>query len=82
MGGQKAVRPDASGAGHAKFALLLGVQIQKLSSLQIGAVQRERAVHARFLVHSEECLQRRVGQGVVRQNGQNHGHGDAVVSAQ
>jgi len=80
--GQMAVRPQTARAGHCEYALHLGVQIQQLSALQIGAVQCESAVHAHLLVHSEHRLDGRMGQRVVRQNGQDHGHGDAVVAAQ
>ena len=80
--GQTAVRPQSARAGHREHALHLGVQIQQLPALQVGAVQREGAVHAHLLVHGEHRLDGRMGQRVVRQNGQDHGHGDAVVAAQ
>ena len=81
-GGEEAVGPQAAGAGHGEHALLLGVQIQQPPSLQVGAVQRHGAVHARLLVHGDDGLQRGMGQGIIGQNGENGRHGDAVVTAQ
>ena len=81
-GGYEAVGPQTAGAGDSEHTLLLGVQIQQAAALQVGAVQRHGAVHARLLVHGDDHLQRGVGQGVVRQNGEGGGNGDAVIAAQ
>ena len=80
--GQEAVHPHASGTGDGEDPLLLRVQVYQLPPLQIGAVQGEGPLQAHLLVHGEHRFQGRMGQTAVRQNGQDHGHGDAVIPAQ
>ena len=80
--GQQAIGAHAACAGHGEHALQLGVQIQQLFALQVRAVQRKGAVHAHLLVHGEHRLDGRMYQCVVRQDRQDHGHGNAVVAAQ
>ena len=77
-----AIRPHTAGAAHSEHALGLAVQIQQHFRLQVGAVQAGGTVHPRLLVHGEHRLNGAVGQGVVRQNGQDHSHGDAVIAPQ
>ena len=50
--------------------------------LQVRAVQRKGAVHAHLLVHGEHRLDGRMYQRIIRQDRQDHGHGNAVVAAQ
>ena len=80
--GQAAVSPGAAGTADGENSLVLGVHIQHPAALQHGDVQPLGAVHAGFLVHGEDGLDGRVGQGGIVQDGQGHGHGDAVVAAQ
>ena len=80
--GQVAVSPHTAGAGDGKHTLKLRVQIQQLSALQVRAVQGESAIHAYLLVHGEHRFNGRMSQRIVRQNGQDHGHGDTVIAAQ
>ena len=80
--GQAAVSPGTAGTADGENALVLGVHIQHPAALQHGDVQPLGAVHAGFLVHGEDGLDGRVGQGIIVQNGHGHGHGNAVVAAQ
>ena len=79
---QEAVGVQTAGAGDGEHALQLGVQIQQLAALDVGAVQREGTVHAHLLVHGQHRLDGGVHQRVVRQNGEDHRHGDAVIAAE
>lgn len=80
--GQADGRGRAAGAGHGENPLVLGVQIDHRSALQFGQVDDVRAQHSDLLVHGDNDLQRRVGNGVVRQQRQGISNGNAVVAAQ
>ena len=80
--GQDAVGPVAAGAAHGEDALALGVQVQELAALEVRGVQALGPQHADLLIGGDEDLQPGVGQTVVIQDGESHGHGDAVVPAQ
>ena len=68
--GQADGRGRAAGAGHGENPLVLGVQIDHRSALQFGQVDDVRAQHSDLLVH-----------GIVRQQRQSVGNGNAVVAA-
>ena len=72
----------AAGTADGKDALRLGVQIEHGAALQRRYVHGGGAQQADLLVHGEHRLQPGVGDVVGVQNGQGHGHGDAVVAAQ
>ena len=76
------VAPGASGTAHGEDPLGLGVDVQQVFALEIGAVQGRGSQQADLLVHREHRLQGRVGDGVIIQHGHGHGHGNAVVAAQ
>ena len=76
------VRSHSSGAGYGKYALLLGVEIEQHTSLQIGAVQRECAVHADLLVRGKYSLQSRMRYFIICQYSQRDSHSDTVIASQ
>ena len=82
LAGKRAIRAHTACAGHREDALLLGVKIQELSALEVGAVERKRAVHADLLIDGENRLKRRMGERIVGKDGEDHRHGDAVVAAE
>ena len=72
----------APGAADKDGVLGLGVQADEPLGGEGGCVQAQGAQHADLLVHGEDHLQPGVGQVVAGQEGQGHGHGDAVVAPQ
>ena len=77
--GQAAVGPGAAGAADGENALVLGVHVQHPAALENGHVQALGAVHTGFLVHGEDGLDGRVGQGIIVQYGHGHGHCNATA---
>ena len=82
MRGQRAVEPQPARAADGEHALVLGVDVEQQPALEVRAVQPRGAVHADLLVDREHGLERRMLQAVVREHGQRHGDGDAVVPAE
>ena len=82
LAGKRAIRAHTACAGHREDALLLGVEVQELLSLEVGAVERKRAVHTDLLIDGENRLKRRMGERIVGKDGEDHRHGDAVVAAE
>ena len=74
--------PVSPGAADGEHPLLLRVQIDEGPAPQGGRVQGGRPQHAHLLVHGEDHLQAGVGDVLGVQQGQGHGHGDAVVAPQ
>ena len=66
---------------HPGIPLVLGVQIDHRSALQFGQVDDVCPQHPDLLVHGDNDLQRRVGDGIVRQQRQGVSNGNAVVAA-
>ena len=69
-------------AGHGKDTFLLAVQVDKGAATKHGQVNSIRAQHADLLVHGDDNFQRRVRNGLVRQERHGIGYSDAVVTAQ
>ena len=80
--GQADGRGRAAGTGHGENPLILGIQIDHRPAFQFGQVDDIRAQHPDLLVHGDDDLQRRMGNGVVRQQRQSVGNGNAVVAAE
>ena len=74
--------PDAAGAGHGEHALHLGIDVQEEPAGEHGGIERSGAQHARLLVGGEHHLQPGMGQRIIVQRCQRHGHSNAVVAAQ
>ena len=72
----------AAGAGNGENALVLGVDIDESTALQLRQVDDVRAQHADLFVHGNDDFQRGMGDGIVSQDGQGIGHGNAVIAAQ
>ena len=79
---QEAVQHQAASTGNGENPLLFRVQVYQLPALQIRAFQGKGPLQAHLLVHGKHRLQRRMGQAAVRQDRQNHRHGNAIVPAQ
>ena len=71
-----------TGAAHGEDALVLGVDVQHPAAAERGHVKALRALHADFLVDSEDCLKPRMGQIITFQKRQSHRYGNAVVAAE
>ena len=76
------IAPGSPGAADSQHALVLAVQIDEHPALQIGAVQPGGPQQADLLVYGKHRLDGRVGDGVIVQQGQHHGHRRAVIAPQ
>ena len=74
--------PDAAGTGHGEDALHLGIDVKHHPALQHGGLQGHGPQHADLLAGGQHHLQPGMGQGLVVQGCQGHGHGDSVIAAQ
>lgn len=80
------VQGDGTGCaactGDGENTLILAVQIQHGAALHIRQVHGCGTQHPDLLVHGNDHFQRRVRNGIVVQNGQGIGDGNAVITAQ
>ena len=74
--------PGTSGAGHRKDALLLGIDVDEGTALEGCQIHTGSTLHTDLFVHGDDDFQRRMGNGLIRQQRQSVGHSDAVVTAQ
>ena len=72
----------AAGAADGGDALLLGVEVDHDTSVDLGLVEGLGANEAGLLVGGEHALERRVHEGVVVEHRHHERHGDAVVRAE
>ena len=72
----------ATSAGNREDTLFLGVQIQHGASFQPGKIDAGSAEHTGLLIHGDDDFQRRMGNGLIGQNGHGISHSDAVIAAQ
>ena len=73
--------PCAAGTGNGENTLVLRIQIHKGSALQHGKIHAGSALHTDLLIHSDDDLQRRMGNGFVCQQRQCICHRNTVVAA-
>ena len=72
----------AAGTGHGEHALGFGVQIDECPALELGQIDCRGTQQADLLLRGHDHFQRRVGNGIVRQQSQRHSGGNAVIAAQ
>ena len=71
-----------AGAGNGEHTLLLGVDVNQGTSLKFGQVDAGGTFHAGLLIHGNDHLQRRMGNGLVCQDGQCISQSNAIIAAQ